>query len=311
MKGDGETHPELSPTDEFAAFERWDVGNLDLSPGQDPRNAARRVRPLGARARPAARCGAGRQPVQVWHGRRRRHPRRPVEPGQRQLLRQVHHLRAVAAPDLSVDGSLHMAQQNKDLGLGIASWQYITSGLTAVWATENTRGALFDALERREVYATTGPRIRLRFFGGWDFSPDDAMRRDLAQIGYTRGVPMGADLLPAPEGATAPTFLAYALRDPMGANLDRLQIVKGWLDAGGNPQEQRLRRRLVRRPPARRRRQAAAGRRHRRSLDPVVDQQHRSVRARRRLAGSRLRPRSARLLLRPRHRDPDAALDRL
>jgi hypothetical protein len=106
-----------------------------------------------------------------------------------------------------------------------------------VWATENTRGALFDAMERREVYATTGPRMRVRFFGGWGFEQGDALRRDLALIGYTKGVPMGADL-PAPaEGAKAPTFLVYALRDPMGANLDRIQIIKGWLDAEGNPQE--------------------------------------------------------------------------
>jgi hypothetical protein len=92
-------------------------------------------------------------------------------------------------------------------------------------------------MERRETYATTGPRMRVRLFGGWEFEADDALRRDLAQLGYARGVPMGADLLPAPEGAEAPTFLVYALRDPMGANLDRIQIVKGWLDADGTAQE--------------------------------------------------------------------------
>jgi hypothetical protein len=105
-----------------------------------------------------------------------------------------------------------------------------------VWATANTRGAIFDAMERRETYATTGPRMRVRFFGGFDFDKDDAARRDLAVLGYTKGVPMGGDLKDAPDGK-APSFLVYALRDPIGANLDRIQIIKGWVDAGGNPQE--------------------------------------------------------------------------
>ena len=79
--------------------------------------------------------------------------------------------------------------------------------------------------------------MRVRFFGGWDFAPEDDLRRDLAQLGYVSGVPMGSDLRPAPEGAEAPTFLVYALRDPIGANLDRIQIIKGWLDPEGNPEE--------------------------------------------------------------------------
>jgi hypothetical protein len=89
--------------------------------------------------------------------------------------------------------------------------------------------------ERREVYATTGSRMRVRFFGGWDIEPGDALRRVLAPLGYTKGVPMGADLPAAADGAKAPTFMVYALRDPVGANLDRIQIIKGWLDADGNP----------------------------------------------------------------------------
>jgi hypothetical protein len=91
-------------------------------------------------------------------------------------------------------------------------------------------------MEQRETYATTGPRMRVRFFGGFDFSQDDAKRRDLAHIGYSKGVPMGGDLRQAPMGK-APSFLVYALRDPIGANLDRIQIIKGWLDADGSPQE--------------------------------------------------------------------------
>jgi Protein of unknown function (DUF3604) len=92
-------------------------------------------------------------------------------------------------------------------------------------------------MKRREVCATTGPRMRVRFFGGWYFEDSDALRRDLARIGYTKGVPMGSDLMATPEDAAAPSFLVYALRDRMGANLDRIQIIKGWLDAAGEPQE--------------------------------------------------------------------------
>jgi hypothetical protein len=131
--------------------------------------------------------------------------------------------------------SNHVAKENAELGISYKSWQYSAAGVTAVWATENTRGAIFDAMERRETYATTGPRLRVRFFGGWDFDQNDAERRDLAQVGYSKGVPMGSDL-PAAAGG-APSFLVYALRDAMGANLDRVQIVKGWIDASGDPQE--------------------------------------------------------------------------
>jgi hypothetical protein len=131
----------------------------------------------------------------------------------------------------------HLSKQNKENGARLYSWQYITAGLAAVWASENTRGAIFDAMERRETFATTGPRMRVRFFGGWQFAAADALRRDLALLGYSKGVPMGSDLPPPVTGARAPSFLVYALRDPMGANLDRIQIIKGWLDADGRPQE--------------------------------------------------------------------------
>src|SRR6185503_5423811 len=100
----------------------------------------------------------------------------------------------------------------------------------AVWATENTRAAIFDAMQRRETYATTGPRMAVRFFGGWDFEPADASSRVPAAVGYAKGVPMGGDLSDAPAGRS-PTFLVAALKDPIGANLDRLQVIKGWVDA--------------------------------------------------------------------------------
>ena len=115
-------------------------------------------------------------------------------------------------------------------------WETTASGYAGVWATENTREAMFDAMQRKEVYATTGPRMIVRFFGGWEFDDADAETRSPAVAGYTKGVPMGGDLRPAPAGK-APTFLVAALKDPIGANLDRIQIVKGWLDAAGRLQE--------------------------------------------------------------------------
>jgi hypothetical protein len=114
--------------------------------------------------------------------------------------------------------------------------QLVASGYTGVWARENTREAIWDALARREVYATTGPRMMVRFFGGWDFEDGDLNSRQPAFRGYQKGVPMGADLSRRPQDS-APTFMVYALRDPIGANLDRIQIVKGWLDEDGETQE--------------------------------------------------------------------------
>jgi hypothetical protein len=115
-------------------------------------------------------------------------------------------------------------------------YDMVASGLAAVWAKENTREAIWDAMQRKEVYATTGPRMFVRFFGGYGFRAADAKSRVPAMIGYRKGVPMGADLTAAPAGK-APTFLVAALKDPVGANLDRVQIVKGWIDAEGKRRE--------------------------------------------------------------------------
>ena len=109
-------------------------------------------------------------------------------------------------------------------------WEQSSSGYAAVWATENTREAIFDAMQRREAYATTGPRMIVRFFGGWDFDAKDAQTRNPGLAGYRKGVPMGGDLANAPDSKSA-TFLVAALKDPIGANLDRIQIIKGWLDS--------------------------------------------------------------------------------
>ena len=115
-------------------------------------------------------------------------------------------------------------------------WEVAAAGYAAVWANENTREALWDAMQRRETYSTTGSRMAVRFFGGWNFEKADAHTRSPAVAGYTKGVPMGGEISQAPPGKS-PTFLVAALRDPIGANLDRIQIVKGWMDAKGELQE--------------------------------------------------------------------------
>jgi hypothetical protein len=125
---------------------------------------------------------------------------------------------------------------NPKTGVKIMDWEVSASGYAAVWATENTREAIFDAMKRRETYATTGPRMAVRFFGGWDYAAADAHNRMPAAIGYAKGVPMGGDLSAAPQGK-APTFLVAALKDAIGANLDRIQVVKGWVDKDGKTQE--------------------------------------------------------------------------
>lgn len=135
----------------------------------------------------------------------------------------------------SPDRAEHIGKAFADGEVAYYGWGYNAAGLTAVWAQENTRASLFDAMERREAYGTTGPRMTVRFFGG-DYAQDVIARRDLARIGYSGGVPMGGDL--AVAAGEAPDFLVYALRDPVGANLDRIQIVKGWIDADtGETQE--------------------------------------------------------------------------
>ncbi|MCP4874368.1 MAG: DUF3604 domain-containing protein, partial [Gammaproteobacteria bacterium] len=119
----------------------------------------------------------------------------------------------------------------------IFSWQQLASGITAVWAHENTRASIFDAMDRKELYATTGPRMVVRFFGGWDYTDVDINSREPVFRGYEKGVPMGGDLPAPPDGAKAPSFMVYALRDPIGANLDRIQIIKGWIDSAGKTHE--------------------------------------------------------------------------
>ncbi|MBT8442550.1 MAG: DUF3604 domain-containing protein, partial [Gammaproteobacteria bacterium] len=229
IKGDGETHPYLSPDDEFADYETWAIGNLDVSeaktddmlPAEYAREALRRGLELetklgtnpykfgmiGSTDSHTSLAAVGEDNFFGKHA--------GYEPGPKRMDHPF------------------MSNENGT----IFAWQQVASGLAAVWATENTREAIFDAMARKEVFATTGSRMGVRFFGGWSFTAQDVNSRQPAFAGYAKGVPMGGDLPARSENAGAPSFMVYALRDPIGANLDRVQIVKGWLDAKGNTQE--------------------------------------------------------------------------
>ena len=205
IKGDGETHPFLSPNDEFANFERWDKGNLDLTVAKKPemlefeyarsalQNGLKLEQQLGVNPYKFGMVGstdahtglAGVEEDNFWG--------------------------KTSSSEPSPDRASHpFVKTDKAVIMG---WEQTASGYAAVWATENTREAIFDAMERRETYATTGPRMAVRLFAGWDFTIDDAKTRNPAVVGYTKGVPMGGDLTAAPQGK-APTFLVAALKDP-------------------------------------------------------------------------------------------------
>ena len=228
IKGDGEAHPFLSPDDEFADYGTWDLGNLDLSELKTDDMLA------GEYAREALKNGLH---LEQQLGAN------PFKFGLVGSTDAHNSLPAVAEENFwgkhsGKEPSPHRWEtpvlefgENKIMG-----YEQVSSGLAAVWATENTREAIWDAMYRKEVYATTGSRIYVRFWGGWDFEAVDAIGRQPAEIGYTKGVPMGGDLRKAPEGK-APTFLVAALKDPYSGNLDRIQIIKGWLDSAGKTHE--------------------------------------------------------------------------
>jgi hypothetical protein len=277
IKGDGETNPILSPDDEFADYETWDVGNLDFSkrvttemlPGSYTRSALK----LGLQFK----TKFGVNPFQFGLiGAGDSHTGLPgQEEGQ---------FMGKSASSEQDAKRWETPFRTSEIGTQ-PGWSETASGLAAVWASENTRAALFDALKRKEVYATTGSRIKVRVFGGWHFKPGDDQRGDYVALGYDKGVPMGGELHGDPHAAAvreafrsgktatsntlsflgygenasgdpddpdktyigiaaevakqnmSPTFLVVALKDPIGGNLDRVQMVKGWRDSNGELHE--------------------------------------------------------------------------
>jgi hypothetical protein len=227
IKGDGETHPLLSPNDEFADYETWDRNNLGPTPKEPDmlqyeyarealKNGVKHEARLGVnpykfglQAATDSHTGLATAEEDNFFGKHSQ-----TEPSPGRMTTDVGHFETISWP----------------------GWYQVSSGYTGVWATENTREAIFDAMMRKETYATTGSRIQVRFFGGWDFVAEDANTRLPANVGYFKGVPMGGDLTAAPAGQ-APSFLVAARKDPLSGNLDRIQIIKGWLDDDGDTHE--------------------------------------------------------------------------
>ena len=231
IKGDGETHPYLSPNDEFANFERWDKGNLDLTVAKSKdmlqyeyarsalKNGLKLEQELGTNPYKFGMVGSTDSHTGLT------------------TAEENNFFGKASNAEPSAGRAMHpFIPKNPQTGLEVMGWETSASGYVGVWAKENTRESLFDAMQRKETFATTGPRMVVRFFGGWDFQPQDANAREPAEAGYAKGVPMGGDLKNAPAGKS-PTFLVAAMKDPMGANLDRIQVVKGWLDAKGETHE--------------------------------------------------------------------------
>jgi len=228
IKGDGETHPFLSPNDEFADYENWDFGNLDLSAYKTndmlQYEYTRSALKLGLKIKNEL----GTNPYKFG------------------LIGSTDsHTSLATADESNFFGKASNVEPSAERfdhifvpseKVNIMTWQTVASGYVAVWAQENTRTSIWDAMKRKEVYATTGSRLKVRVFGGWDYAAADLDRPDFAKNGYKKGVPMGGDLT-TPEAGKAPLFLIKALRDADGANIDRVQIIKGWLDADGNKQE--------------------------------------------------------------------------
>jgi len=230
VKGDEETHPLLSPEDEFADFETWDVSNISGSAGKEDwmlqYEYARSALKLGLQLE--EKLGANPYKFGLI-GASDSHTALST-------TREENFFGKYQHTEPSTDRHNGEVIPAEDPALRILTSQESASGMMAVWARENTRGDLFDSMRRKEVYGTTGTRIRVRVFAGWNFEPVDVTTPDFAAKGYGDGVPMGGDLRDAPDGA-APRFMIRALRDPDGANLDRVQIIKGWLDSNGETHE--------------------------------------------------------------------------
>ena len=297
IKGTSETHPALSPNDEFAGFEQWDY---TLSA-----DAERPTKRRGSFARQALLDGMS------FEARGLGNPFKYGFIGDSDT-----HNAAASNEEFDYTGKFAIENDPKHRLEGLPGQpakqvqqirEFSSAGLAGVWAEENTREAIFDAMQRKETFGTSGPMIRVRLFGGWGFTAADLEAGDIAKIGYARGVPMGGDLKPG--GDKAPAFLVAAAKDPKSGNLDRVQIVKGWVDGAGAQHEKiyDVAWSGERKPGADG--QAAAGRQYGRRGESDLHQHDRCGGAFSRLDRSRFPTRGARLLLRPGDRDPDAALE--
>jgi hypothetical protein len=229
IKGDSETHPLLSPHDEFADFGTWDQYNIAMS---EPQRAEMQRYQY---ARSALQLG-----LQLEQ-------KAGVNPYRFGMIGSSDSHTALSAQEednfwgKKAGDEPGPARSQAIWGIpeaGMSNTLQDASGYAAVWAEENTREALFAAMQRREVYATTGPRLLLQFFGGWQYTEQDLQATDIMAGAYSKGVPMGGELPQPASDDTAPRFLLRALKDPLGANLDRIQVVKGWVDSAGRTQEQ-------------------------------------------------------------------------
>jgi hypothetical protein len=230
IKGDGEAHPMLSPNDEFANLDIWDKSNLNGTEAKKPEMFQAEY------AREALKTGLALE------------KKLGVNPFKFGMIGSTDaHTAMSAVEEDNFFGKHsgvepephrweHVVIEAPNPDFTIYGWQQAAGGYAGVWATENTREAIFDAMKRKETYATTGSRMTVRFFGGWNFTEEDTNSRLPATAGYEKGVPMGGDLSKAPEGG-APTFLVAAMKDPMSGNLDRIQIIKGWLNPDGSKEE--------------------------------------------------------------------------
>jgi hypothetical protein len=226
VKGDGEAHPTLSPDDEFADFETWDWDNIGRTEKKEDwmlkHEYARGALKLGLQYEKSL----GVNPFKIG------------------LIASTDGHNSISTTEEdNFFGKFPESEPSPERMKNAMArnalwknWRIVASGYAAVWAKENTRESIFDAMKRREVYATTGSRIQVRLFGGWVFEANDVHSPNYLDKGYSQGVPMGGDLTEAPKN-TAPSFMVTAAKDPDGANLDRVQIVKGWLDRKGDLQE--------------------------------------------------------------------------
>jgi len=217
LKGTSETHPLLSPNDEFASFEIMSI-LLGDPPGRIPHI-------VGSYARQALKDGLSMQESKGFNPYKFGFGAAADSHNTAVPYRQDNFFGAHGATDgtieLRMSGRLNAGMDPRILG---------TAGLTGVWAEENTRASLFEAMQRKETFAVSGPHIKVRLFGGWEYAADMLGDKDWVKTGYAKGVPMGGDLPPAK--AKAPMFMVWAVKDPTSGNLDRIQIVKGWTKSG-------------------------------------------------------------------------------